>query len=163
MVESDQTLKLLTWIKIVKRIQIKKLKSNEEKLHVQVELKEKNVEVQNYNKGRVEGGEICRKKIQESLQRQKEEGCLCYVLLLFHYMCVECWTWTNKPLCFMDTILLIQYKENSETTTMFQIDYKQIYWYSFVMCHVPLMCLFLLLVCFSSCWFIRFRQLSAFG
>lgn len=35
----------------------------------------------------------------------------------------------------MDTVLLIQYKENSETAMMLQIE-KQIYWYSFMMGHV---------------------------
>lgn len=127
-----------------------------------MELIEKNVEVQNNKKGELEEDKYV-EKIQESPQREKEEGCLSYVLLFFHYMCVECWTWTNKASCFMDTFLLIQYEKNSETAMMVQIDYRS----RTADIHYHVSRPFYVFIYNTSLFFIslihRFRQLSVFG
>lgn len=88
-----------------------------------MELKEKKWMVQDNKKEELKEDNYV-KKIQETQQRQKEEACLSYVLWLFYYMYVDCWTWTNKLLCFMDIVLLIQNKENSEAAMMLHMDYR---------------------------------------
>lgn len=140
----------------------KRKKERNLKLHVQVELIEKNVEVQNNKKEEWKEDKYV-EKIQESPQREKEKECLSYVLLFLHYMCVECWTWTNKASCFMDSILLIQYEKNSETAMMVQIDYRS----RTTDIHYHVSRPFYVFIFDASLFFIllihQFQQLSVFG